>query len=86
MTKENAIRLAQQDAKQHNTVIAVVDAPIENAEETDGPFGFAALLFVHRLFKYGKVVGFATADGRYLDDTNGQVNVHTRAALLLSVL
>lgn len=50
MTRENAIKLARYEARKWKTPIAVVNAPIENAEDYDGPFGYCPETAVKTLF------------------------------------
>lgn len=68
MNKENAIADAKRTAKNYKARIAVVNAPIEMAEENDGPFGYAPSGHgVETLFRHATIVGFAEPNGDYAD-------------------
>lgn len=55
MTYQHAIDGAKQVCKEHRAYMAVVNAPVENAEDASGPYGYCPLASVPRLFAKGKV-------------------------------
>lgn len=54
MSKEKALLAAKYIARKHQTRMAVVNAPIENAED-DGPWGYCPEQAVKVLFPHGTV-------------------------------
>jgi hypothetical protein len=67
MTLERAIAEAKREAQADDggLVIVVVNAPIENAEDEDGPYGYCPAEAVPYLFKHGTPVGEAICNGEY---------------------
>jgi hypothetical protein len=55
MTLKEAIIDAKKIAKESKLAIAVVNAPIENAEDESGPYGYCPEMAVHILYRWGKV-------------------------------
>ena len=53
MSRDDAFRLAQVDARTSGLVLAVVDAPIEEGEDETGPFGYCPIGAVPMLYRYG---------------------------------
>lgn len=63
MTKAKAIELAKVEAKKAKVEIVVVDAPIENAEDESGPFGYCPAEAKDVLFANGTVVARISRHG-----------------------
>ena len=55
MTRERAISEAKKQAKKNRVAIAVVNATVECAEDSDGPYGFAPVESFRILFPYAIV-------------------------------
>jgi hypothetical protein len=56
MTKEKAIKMAQAEARKDKTELVVVNAPVENAEDESGPFGYCATMAKDTLFPNATVI------------------------------
>lgn len=58
MTLDHALQAAGEEANKHNLVLVVVNAPIENAEEEDGPYSYCPLGAQTYCFRYGEIEHF----------------------------
>jgi hypothetical protein len=53
MSRDSAYKHAQIEANRNACPIAVVNAPIENAEDSGGPYGYATPAGVPILYRHG---------------------------------
>lgn len=56
MNQTDATLAARKEAKTNNLQMAVVNAPIEHAEDSTGPFGYCPTSAVSTLYRFGKIV------------------------------
>jgi len=69
MNQLDCLNAAQRTAESEKVKIAVVDDPIANAEEEDGPFGYCPVEAVGLLFPHGRLVCVINPDGSALYST-----------------
>lgn len=62
MEEDTAINRARREAIKNGVTVAVVDAPIENAEQS-GTWGYCPLVAVKTLFKFATVKYHVSPDG-----------------------
>ena len=86
MKLEDARRQAKHEAETHGIQIVVVEDPIGNAEDEDGPFGFfptrSLPIFITSLKHGGKIIDVVepavSQSGRRADLENGLVELFRR--------
>jgi hypothetical protein len=63
MTKDKAIELGTHEAVKNKVKICIVNAPIENADDDSGPYGFTSVEGLVLLYKYGEIEAMISPNG-----------------------